>query len=69
MIARSIVPLLEVAAMARENNKMSKSLSFQGKLGMSLNVRDVVISDIYMLALISKVQWVKRNTSRLLVSF
>lgn len=69
MIARSIVPLLEVAAMARENNKMSKSLSFQGKLGMSLNVRDVVISDIYMLALNSKVQWVKRNTSRLLVSF
>lgn len=25
MIARSIVPLLEVAAVARENNKMSKS--------------------------------------------
>ena len=69
MIARSMVPLLEVAAVARENNNISKSLSFQGKLGMSLNVRDVVISDIYMLALNSKVQWVKRNTSRLLVSF
>lgn len=46
----------EVAAVARENYRTSviRSLNFQEKLSMSLNVGDIVNSDVYTLALNSR---------------
>lgn len=56
-------PLQQVASVATENNRMSvtKSLSFQRMLGMSLNAGDVVKCDINILVLNSRILWVKKT--------